>query len=99
MKEQNITAVRKNRFLQRVRFLWSQRKVRIVVAVLVGLLIAWFALGYYLHVQVKNSRAKVEQARIEASRRQESARRQASYQQALERYQQGSRQQPQRYGQ
>ncbi len=98
MKEHNRTKVKNSRFLQNVSVLWAQRKVRVVFAILMGLLIAWLALGYYLHVQVKNSRAKVEQARIEANRRQESARRQATYQQALERYQQDSRQQSQRYG-
>lgn len=47
-------------------------------------LIAWFGLGIYLHVQVAQSRAKVAQSRIEEARRQEFLRRGAQYKQDLQ---------------
>ena len=55
------------------------------------LVIAWFALGIYLHVQAVQSRAKVEQNRIEEARRQEFLRRGAQYKQELEQRNQAPR--------
>ena len=48
------------------------------------LIIAWFALGIYLQLQVVQSRAKVEQKRIEQARRQEFLRRGVQYKQDLQ---------------
>ena len=62
----------------RVKYKWG----RIILGGI--LLIAWFALGIYLHVQAAQSRAKVEQNRIEAARRAEFMRRGAQYQQDLQ---------------
>lgn len=47
------------------------------------LIIAWFALGIYLHQQVVQSRARVAQSKIEDARRQEFLRRGAQYKQDL----------------
>ena len=55
------------------------------------LVIAWFALGIYLHVQVVQSRAKVEQNRLEAQRREEVMRRGVQYKQELEQRNQAPR--------
>lgn len=60
-------------------------KGKIWVLVIMSIItIAWFALGIYLHVQVVQSRAKVEQSRIEEARRQEFLRREAQYKQDLQ---------------
>ncbi len=64
--------------------LWSKRKlwtVRIVLLLLIG---GWFAVGFYLHYQVTQTRAKLEQERIEAARHNEFLRRGAQYRQDLE---------------
>lgn len=64
--------------------LWSKRKlwtVRIVLLVLIG---SWFAIGFYLHHQVTQNRAKLEQERIEAARHNEFLRRGAQYRQDLQ---------------
>ena len=45
------------------------------------LVISWFALGIYLHVQAAQSRAKVERNRIEAQRKMEVMRRESQYKQ------------------
>ena len=68
----------------------SKRKWRWLV--LGGVLvIAWFALGIYLQVQVVRSRAKLAQHRIEEARRQEFMRRGAQYQQELKEFGRGNR--------
>ena len=60
-------------------------KGKIWVLVIMSIVtIAWFALGIYLHVQVVQSRAKVEQNRIEEARRQEFLRRGVQYKQELQ---------------
>lgn len=59
-------------------------KLRKILIVLVGMLFAWFILGIYLHVQVAQSRAKVEQSRIEQARHDEFLRRGAQYKQDLQ---------------
>lgn len=43
------------------------------------LVIAWFALGIYLHRQAAQSRAKLERNRLEAQRRAEFKRQEAQY--------------------
>ena len=60
------------------RTLWT---IRIVLLGLVGI---WLAGAMYLHSQVKQARAAVEQERIEANRRQEYVRRGVQYKQALQ---------------
>ena len=55
------------------------------------LVIAWFGLGLYLHVQVVHSREKVAQNRLEAQRKEEFLRRDAQYRQDLERRTQAPR--------
>ncbi len=65
-----------------LRVLWGKRKIR--WGVLGILILAWFGLGIYLHVQVAQSRAKVAQSRIEESRRQEFLRRGAQYKQDVQ---------------
>lgn len=55
-----------------------------VLVILSVMTIAWFILGIYLHVQVAQSRAKVEQNRLEAARQQELQRRSALYKQELQ---------------
>lgn len=63
---------------------WPRWKGILFFSGLAVLLIAWFGLGFYLHQQVVISRAKVEQARLEAQRREERVRRGAQYQQAVQ---------------
>ena len=64
--------------------IWFKRKARTILIVLTVMVIAWFGLGIYLHVQVVQSRAKVEQNRIEEARRQEFMRRGVQYKQELQ---------------
>ncbi len=64
--------------------LWVRNNRGKILLVLGILIIAWFSLGFYLRHEVKVSRAKVEQNRIEESRRQEFMRRGAQYQQDLQ---------------
>lgn len=70
---------------------WSKQKLRVVLGVLVILTVAWFCLGIYLHMQVAQSRAKVEQNRIEAERRQDFLRRSTQYKQQVQERTQGAR--------
>lgn len=67
------------------KLIWT---IRFVVF---GLFAIWLAGAIYLHHEVKVSRAKVEQSRIEKARRQEILRRGAQYQQELKKFGQGSR--------
>lgn len=62
----------------------SNRKMQIILGVVSVLVLLWLALGIYLQGQVKQSRAKVAQSRIEEARRQEFLRRGAQYKQDLE---------------
>ena len=62
-----------------------------VLVILSVMVVAWFILGIYLHVQVVQSRSKVEQNRIETSRRQEFLRRGAQYKQDLQQRNQPSK--------
>ena len=62
----------------------SNRKMQIILGIVSVLVLLWCGLGIYLHVQVAQSRAKVEQNRIEESRRQEFLRRGAQYRQDLQ---------------
>lgn len=78
-------------FVRTAQLALADRKVRIILVVLALILAAWFALGYYLHLQVVQSRAKVEQNRIEANRRQEFKRRGAQYRQELQQRRQPAR--------
>lgn len=84
--------------IDRVIGKWTPRTVWTLRIVILVFLAAWFGLWYYLHAQVKQSRARVEIKRIEESRRKESARRQAEYQEAMKRYQQAPRKQSRLYG-
>lgn len=68
---------------------FSKRTLWTIRIVLLGLVVSWFSLGIYLHYQAKASRAKVEQNRIEQSRRNEFLRRGAQYRQELEEFNQG----------
>ena len=70
---------------------WFESKLKILLVVLSVLLVAWFGLGMYLHIQVAQSRARVEQSRIEANRRNEFSRRGAQYRQELDEFNQGVR--------
>lgn len=63
---------------------WVKNNKRKILLVGGGVLIAWLSLGIYLHVQVVQSRAKVEQNRIEQARHDEFLRRGAQYKQALQ---------------
>ena len=63
--------------------LWSKRKlwtVRIVLIVLVG---AWVGTWLYLHYQIKQGRAKVEQYHMQIARQEQRARRDAIYRQDM----------------
>ena len=60
------------------RTLWT---IRIVLLGLVGI---WLVVATYLHYQVRQARAAVEQERIEANRRQEYVRRGVQYKQELQ---------------
>ena len=59
-------------------------KKRVILTIGIVLTIAWFGLGIYLHMELSQSRAKVEQARLEAQRREERLRRGALYQRDLQ---------------
>ncbi len=63
---------------------WPKYKLWTALGLFLFLLFAWFALGIYLHMELSQSRAKVEQARLEAQRREERLRRGARYQQDLQ---------------
>ena len=60
------------------------RKKWVILTISILITVAWFSLGIYLHQQVRESRAKVEQARLEAQRRDERLRRDARYRQDLQ---------------
>ena len=64
--------------------LWSKRKlwtVRIIILVVIGF---WAGLWLSLHQQLTQSRARLERAKIEQTRRLERIRREAMYQQRLQ---------------
>ena len=63
-------------------------KIRIV---LLGLLGIWLAGALFFHYQVKQDEKRIEQARIEQSRRDEFLRRGAQYRQELNEFNQGAR--------
>lgn len=65
-------------FVPSKKVIW---RIRFVLLSLVGI---WLAGAMYLHSQVKQARAAVEQERIEANRRQEFLRRGVQYQQELQ---------------
>ena len=71
--------------------LWSKRKLWTVRVILLVIVVGWVGLWFYLHHQVRVARAKVEQNRIEASRRNEFLRREAQYKQDLSNFNQGVR--------
>ncbi len=62
----------------------SKRTIWTIRLVLLGLFGIWLAGTIYLHQEIKESRAKVEQKRMEAQRREERVRRGAQYQQAVQ---------------
>lgn len=62
----------------------SKRTVWTIRIVLLGLFGIWLTGTIYLHQEIKESRARVEQARLEAQRREERVRRGAQYQQAVQ---------------
>ena len=64
--------------------LWSKRKLWTIRIVLLILISVWGTLWLYFHHQIRIGRAKVEQNRIEETRRQEFLRRGAQYQQDLQ---------------
>ncbi len=70
---------------------FSRHTLWTIRAVLLGIAVLWFSLGIYLHYQAKASRARVEQNRIEQSRRNEFLRRGAQYRQELDEFNQGVR--------
>lgn len=84
-----------NQFKRQISFQpqepFSKRTLWTIRLVLLGLTIAWFSLGIYLHFQAKVSRAKVEQNRIEAERRQDFLRRSTQYKQQVQERTQGTR--------
>ena len=63
---------------------FSPKTIWILRTVIVGLFIAWLSCMCYLHNQIQQDKAKLEQRRLEASRRQELMRRGAQYQQNLQ---------------
>ena len=70
---------------------FSARTVCIIRVVVFFLLFVWVAGGMYLHYQVKQDERRIEQARIEQSRRQEFMRRGAQYRQELREFDRGNR--------
>ena len=70
---------------------FSARTVLIIRLVIVSLLFIWVAGGMYLHHQVKQDEQRIEQNRIEQSRRDEFLRRGAQYKQRLNEFNTGSR--------
>ncbi|MBO5910688.1 MAG: hypothetical protein J6Q05_00610 [Elusimicrobiaceae bacterium] len=63
---------------------FSVRTVYIIRVTVLFLLILWVAGALYFHYQVKQDEQRIEQNRIEESRRQEFMRRGAQYQQDLQ---------------
>jgi len=63
---------------------WPRWKGILFFGGIAVLLVAWFGLGFYLHMQVVESRAKVEKNRIEAQRKDARARREAQYKQEVQ---------------
>ena len=62
----------------------SKRTIWIVRLVVLGLVGIWVAGAVYLHSQVRDARAKVEQNRLEAQRQEQRLRRGANYQQRVQ---------------
>ncbi len=70
---------------------YSPRTVWKIRIVLICLLFVWIVGALFFHYQVKQDEKRIEQSRIEASRRQEFQRRGAQYRQDLQNFNQGVR--------
>lgn len=73
-----------NSIPQRGGIVWTPRKLWITRIVLLVLILVWVSLWFYVHRQVVQARAKVEQHRIEALHRAQRAQREALYQQQMD---------------
>ena len=70
---------------------FSTRTVCMIRVVVLSLLLIWVAGGMYLHYQIKQDEQRMEQARIEQSRREEFLRRGAQYREELKQFNQSVR--------